>query len=246
MAEFSAAIIAHQKKRKCLAAFVINELLNDGKNTRKPRGKTRAWIRRRSEKGSFNNIVQELMIEDTAGYKEMMRMNYGDFCEILLKIEPFITPQELLGGAKVVKAPERLTLAIRFMATGETFRSLSFQFRISIAAISYMIREVCQALKEHFMPNHVSIPSSTEGLLEVAKKFEEKWNYPHCLCAIDGKHVVMQYPAKVGSYYYNYKNTHSIVLMAVAGPDYECLYADVGTNGRVSDGGVWNNIIILL
>ena len=96
------------------------------------------------------------------------------------------------------------------------------------------------------MPNHVSIPSSTEGLLEVAKKFEEKWNYPHCLCAIDGKHVVMQYPAKVGSYYYNYKNTHSIVLMAVAGPDYECLYADVGTNGRVSDGGVWNNIIILL
>ena len=28
--------------------------------------------------------------------------------------------------------------------------------------------------------------------------------------------------------------------MAVAGPDYECLYADVGANGRVSDGGVWN------
>lgn len=28
--------------------------------------------------------------------------------------------------------------------------------------------------------------------------------------------------------------------MAVAGPYYECLYADVGTNGRVSDGGVWN------
>ena len=28
--------------------------------------------------------------------------------------------------------------------------------------------------------------------------------------------------------------------MAVAGPDYECLYADVGTNGRVLDGGVWN------
>ena len=31
MAVFSAAIIAHHKKRKCLAAFVINELLNDGK-----------------------------------------------------------------------------------------------------------------------------------------------------------------------------------------------------------------------
>ena len=28
--------------------------------------------------------------------------------------------------------------------------------------------------------------------------------------------------------------------MAVAGQNYECLYADVGTNGRISDGGVWN------
>ena len=27
--------------------------------------------------------------------------------------------------------------------------------------------------------------------------------------------------------------------MVIAGPDYECIYADVGTNGRASDGGVW-------
>ena len=29
--------------------------------------------------------------------------------------------------------------------------------------------------------------------------------------------------------------------MAVAGPNYECLYADVGANGRCSDGGIWGN-----
>ena len=28
--------------------------------------------------------------------------------------------------------------------------------------------------------------------------------------------------------------------MAVAGPNYKCIYVDVGTNGRISDGGVWN------
>ena len=29
--------------------------------------------------------------------------------------------------------------------------------------------------------------------------------------------------------------------MAVAVPDYECIYADVGTNSRCSDGGLWSN-----
>ena len=28
--------------------------------------------------------------------------------------------------------------------------------------------------------------------------------------------------------------------MAITGPSYKCLYADVGTNGRVNDGDVWN------
>ena len=50
----------------------------------------------------------------------------------------------------------------------------------------------------------------------------------------------MQPPPDARSHYFNYKQTHSIVLLAVAGPDYECIYADVGTNGRVSDGIVWN------
>lgn len=28
--------------------------------------------------------------------------------------------------------------------------------------------------------------------------------------------------------------------MAVAGPNYKCLYYDIGTNGRVNDGRLWN------
>ena len=43
-----------------------------------------------------------------------------------------------------------------------------------------------------------------------------------------------------GSYYYNYKRTHSIVLMVLAAPNYEVVWCNVGTNGHVLDGGVWN------
>ena len=30
--------------------------------------------------------------------------------------------------------------------------------------------------------------------------------------------------------------------MAITGPEYKRLYADVGSNGRVNDFGIWNNI----
>ena len=225
--------------RAILAVFVAFEVFSD-EDKNPGRGKTRQWIRRREERGYFNNIVKELSIEDTAEYKEMMRMSYADFQRILSYIEEDITRKQVLGGNKVIPPKERLALTIRFLATGETYKSLSYQFRISTRAISYIIKEVCKAIVENMRNIYLKVPSSNEEWRIIAEKVERRWQFPNCIGAIDGKHIVMQPPGNSGSYCYNYKHTNFIVLMAVAGPNYECLYYDIGTNGRVNDGGVWN------
>lgn len=74
--------------------------------------------------------------------------------------------------------------------------------------------------------------------MKTGQSFEDKWNFPNCGGAIDGKHIRIRCPPKSGSYYYNYKKFFSTVLMAVVNADYEFIYVDIGTNGRVSDGGV--------
>ena len=77
----------------------------------------------------YANLVQELLVEDTRTYREMMRMSYESFKKILGFIEPHITPKySTVIGAQLIRSAERLVLAIRFLPIGETYRSLSLQF----------------------------------------------------------------------------------------------------------------------
>ena len=61
-------------------------------------------------------------------------------------------------------------------------------------------------------PQFVKTPSSEEEWIGVSDQFYRIWNFPKCIGAIDGKHVVMQAPRNAGSSFYNYNGTHSIVL----------------------------------
>ena len=49
----------------------------------------------------------------------------------------------------------------------------------------------------------------------------------------------MQAPARSGSFFLNYKKSHSFVLMAVCNADYQFTLIDVGDTGRNNDGGVF-------
>ncbi|XP_031332838.1 putative nuclease HARBI1 isoform X1 [Photinus pyralis] len=84
-------------------------------------------------------------------------------------------------------------------------------------------------------------PNTKNEWLCIANSFHSRWNFPHCVGAVDGKHVSIQNPHNSGSHYFNYKGTYSIILLAVADASYKLIYFDVGCNGRISDGGVFQN-----
>lgn len=85
------------------------------------------------------------------------------------------------------------------------------------------------------------LPDNHEDWRKIAQEFETSWNFPHCVGALDGKHIVMQAPIHSGSEFYNYKHTFSVVLMASVDANYSFTFADIGCQGRISDGGVFRN-----
>lgn len=80
-------------------------------------------------------------------------------------------------------------------------------------------------------------PLTKERWEAVANQFQERANFPHCLGAVDGKHIEIVNP--VGSLYFNYKGYSSVVLMAVADADYQFLFADVGSYGKDHDSTIF-------
>ena len=56
------------------------------------------------------------------------------------------------------------------------------------------------------MKSFFKAPDLEEEWLTIAAELNDKWNFRHCLGAIDGKHVLIQAPARSGSNFFNYKN----------------------------------------
>lgn len=92
-------------ERKVAAALIAILIFDDDETKR--RGKTRSWIKRRKQRGAFETIMQELRIGDTAGFKEMLRMEYSTFLHLLSLVEPCISSQEIYHGTETIKKPTK-------------------------------------------------------------------------------------------------------------------------------------------
>ena len=80
--------------------------------------------------------------------------------------------------------------------------------------------------------------SSKEEQLNISAGFEDTRNFPHCIGAINGKHIRIECPKMTGTYYYNYKGLYSIVLLAICDSNYCFTLFNLGHYGSNNDSEV--------
>ena len=133
-------------------------------------------------------------------------------------------------------------VCLRYLLTGDAQVTIAASYRRSPAVVGRIINETCQLLwKTSIEKGYLKHPSTTEEWKAIAEDFDQYWNFPNCLGALDGKHVVMQAPARSGSMYFNYKKSFSIVLKAICNAKYQFTLVDIGDIGRQSDGSVYSS-----
>ncbi len=135
-------------------------------------------------------------------------------------------------------------MTLRFLASGESLWSLAVQFRVGTSTASTIVKHTCNALYDAMADSYLPAPTNEEDWVKIAKGFYDKWNFPHCLGALDGKHIRMKCPANAGSTFFNYKGFHSIVLLALVDASYRFVIIDVGASGREGDATVFHTSML--
>ena len=232
-------------RRSLLKKALLHYLLRRRLQRRRMKYRKSFWVRKiyqeRLQKGEFHLLVQDMKLFDHRYFFQYFRMTPSVFEKLLHLVGPFLT-RKSTNMRDPIGPSERLSLTLKYLASGDSQCSISSSYRISPSVVSRTIRETCHVIWECLSHRgFIKAPSSPEEWRLIAKFFEDKWNFPHALGALDGKHVIMQCPARGGSDYFNYKKTHSIVLLAVCDGQYKFLLVDIGDAGRQSDGSVYSN-----
>ena len=131
--------------------LVLARELEENMRKKKQRKKrtlwVRHWISRRGRLGASNNLLRELKLEEPTDYKNFLRMNGQQFDQLLEKVKYRISKKDT--AMREALSPQiKLEITLRYLATGDSFRSLEYLYRVPKSTISSFLVQVLEAVYE--------------------------------------------------------------------------------------------------
>lgn len=152
------------------------------------------FYRNRRENG-FENYLAPMILNNEFGktdhisFHSFFRMTHETFLVVCATLEDRLNTNQSSLRNDTLSVQEKVAVTLRFLATGNSYRSLELLFLISSKTISKIIVEVCDSIIDLMGPQFMKLPATETEWLKIASEFQNKRGLPHCLGALDGKHI---------------------------------------------------------
>ena len=103
------------------------------------------YLSRRSELGSYRQIFHELCCDNKKDLEHYIRIPFAAFQWLLNKIDPVIRRQDTHLRPSISPGA-RLEATLLFLSCGLPYAKLTYFSRISVASLSFIIPETCEAI----------------------------------------------------------------------------------------------------
>lgn len=117
------------------------------------------WVRElfaNHDGGFFNDFNRMLRNGDPELFHNFVRMDAADFDYLVNIVTPFIKKEDT-NFRRAISPAERLAITLRFLATGDSYASLMYLFRVSEASISLIVEETCAVLYEQLKDEYLKV-----------------------------------------------------------------------------------------
>lgn len=115
--------------------------------SRNKRNQRRWWVRKLFSNNSdtCRDLLDTLRLEDGMGFVNFLRMTPKDFENLLQMVAPKVF-KENTKFRNSISPTVKLATTLRYLASGDSFTSLMYTFKISKQSISVFVPEVCEAI----------------------------------------------------------------------------------------------------
>ena len=144
---------------------IVSETVELQKKTSRKRRRTwvEPYLQRRLEQGHYRNLMDELAQKTPELFRNYTRTDKALFDEIVDRVTPHIQKQHT-WCREPLEPGLRVAITLRFLATGDSYMSLQYSFRVTHNTISAIVPETCRAIVTVFGEEELHLPQTEEQL----------------------------------------------------------------------------------
>lgn len=137
-----------------LGLALVLSIKKPGKRKRTRSKWSKQWLIDRHV-NSHTHLLNELRLEPD-DYRNYLRMDENTYRELLQLVSPLIQKEDTIMRSAITPH-ERLSVTLRYLATGRNYEDLKFSARISAQALGKIIPETCKAITEGLLEKYCKV-----------------------------------------------------------------------------------------